>query len=80
MVEGGFLFAGFSETMRYLNEDFVPIQMDDAFIYQKPFSTQPSTQGISGPFKQIRLPRLERFPRKTDPKNEPHPSEQNPKR
>ncbi len=36
MADGGFLFAGFSETMRYLNDDFVPIQMDDAFIYQKP--------------------------------------------
>ena len=40
MVDGGFLFAGFSETMRYLNDDFVPIQMDDAFIYQKPFPGQ----------------------------------------
>jgi chemotaxis protein methyltransferase CheR len=36
LAEGGFLFAGSSETMRYLNEDFVPIQMEDAFIYQKP--------------------------------------------
>ena len=36
MAEGGFLFAGFSETMRYLNDDFIPIQMDDAFIYRKP--------------------------------------------
>ena len=35
MADGGFLFAGFSETMRYLNDDFVPLQMDDAFIYQK---------------------------------------------
>jgi chemotaxis protein methyltransferase CheR len=40
MVDGGFFFAGFSETMRYLNDDFVPIQMDDAFIYQKPFPGQ----------------------------------------
>jgi chemotaxis protein methyltransferase CheR len=36
MAEGGFLFAGSSETIRYLNEDFVPIQVEDAFIYQKP--------------------------------------------
>ncbi len=36
LADGGFLFAGFSETMRYLNEDFVPIQVEDAFIYQKP--------------------------------------------
>ena len=36
LAEGGFLFAGSSETMRYLNEDFVPIRMEDAFIYQKP--------------------------------------------
>ncbi len=40
LSHGGFLFAGFSETMRYLNEDFVPIQIDDAFIYQKPFPEQ----------------------------------------
>ena len=40
MAEGGFLFAGFSETMRYLNDDFIPIQLDNAFIYQKPFSGQ----------------------------------------
>ena len=38
MADGGFLFAGFSETMRYLNDDFIPIQMDDAFIYQKPLA------------------------------------------
>ena len=40
MADGGFLFAGFSETMRYLNDDFVHIQMDDAFIYQKPLPGQ----------------------------------------
>ena len=40
MAEGGFLFAGFSETMRYLNDDFIPIQLGNTFIYQKPFSGQ----------------------------------------
>ena len=40
MAEGGFLFAGFSETMRYLNDDFVPIRLDDAFIYRKPLPGQ----------------------------------------
>ena len=40
LADGGYLFAGFSETMRYLNEYFVPIQMEGAFIYQKPFPGQ----------------------------------------
>jgi chemotaxis protein methyltransferase CheR len=39
-AEGGYLFAGYSETMRYLHEDFVPIEMEGAFIYQKPFPGQ----------------------------------------
>ncbi len=38
MAKGGFLFAGFSETMGYLNEDFMPIRLDKAFVYQKPFT------------------------------------------
>lgn len=37
---GGFLFSGFSETMRYLNEDFIPIQKQDTFFYQKPHPHQ----------------------------------------
>jgi chemotaxis protein methyltransferase CheR len=62
MAEGGFLFAGFSETMRYLNDDFIPIQMDDAFIYQKPLPEQPSksaTTARSKPQKK-HIPPLEK--------------------
>jgi chemotaxis protein methyltransferase CheR len=40
LAQGGYLFAGYSETMRYLHEDFVPIEMEGAFIYQKPFPGQ----------------------------------------
>ncbi|HKI48099.1 MAG TPA: CheR family methyltransferase [Desulfobacteria bacterium] len=54
MADGGFLFAGFSETMRYLNDDFIPIQMDDAFIYQKPFPGQPSTSATAARSKSIK--------------------------
>ena len=54
MAGGGFLFAGFSETLRYLNEDFVPIQMDDAFIYQKPLPGQAQKSSTASRSKSIK--------------------------
>ena len=61
LSHGGFLFAGFSETMRYLNEDFVPIQIDDAFIYQKPFPEQDRADRSSHLPKSA-LPRSPKMP------------------
>ena len=40
LCEGGYLFAGYSETMRYLNDDFIPVQMKGAFVYLKPMPGQ----------------------------------------
>jgi chemotaxis protein methyltransferase CheR len=54
MADGGFLFAGFSETMRYLNDDFIPIQMDDAFIYQKPLPGQTLKYATAARSKSIK--------------------------
>jgi len=33
--EGGYLFAGYSESLRYLSDEFSTIQMEGAFFYQK---------------------------------------------
>ncbi len=33
--EGGYLFTGFSETLRYLSGDFVTVQLGGVFLYQK---------------------------------------------
>ena len=66
MADGGFLFAGFSETMRYLNDDFIPLQMDDAFIYQKPLPGQalkPSTPSRSESTKK-HIPSVQQKSRK----------------
>ena len=54
MAGGGFLFAGFSETMRYLNDDFIPIRMDDAFIYQKPLPGQAVKSATASRGKSIK--------------------------
>ncbi len=31
----GFLFAGYSESLRYLSDEFTTVQMEGAFVYQK---------------------------------------------
>jgi chemotaxis protein methyltransferase CheR len=33
--EGGYLFTGFSETLRYLSRDFLTVQLGGIFLYQK---------------------------------------------
>jgi len=33
--EGGYLFAGFSESLRYLTDEFSPVQIEGAFVYKK---------------------------------------------
>jgi len=33
--EGGYLFAGYSESLRYISDEFNTIQMEGAFFYQK---------------------------------------------
>ena len=33
--EGGYLFAGYSESLRYISDEFSTIQMEGAFFYQK---------------------------------------------
>ena len=66
MADGGFLFAGFSETMRYLNDDFIPIRMDDAFIYRKPLPGQALTSPTAARSKSIKrhIPQHEKKTRK----------------
>jgi tetratricopeptide (TPR) repeat protein len=32
--EGGYLFAGYSESLRYLSDEFSPIQIGGAFVYK----------------------------------------------
>jgi len=33
--EGGYLFAGYSESLRYISDEFKTVQMEGAFFYQK---------------------------------------------
>jgi chemotaxis protein methyltransferase CheR len=33
--EGGYLFAGYSESLRYISDEFNTVQMEGAFLYQK---------------------------------------------
>jgi chemotaxis protein methyltransferase CheR len=33
--EGGYLFAGYSESLRYISDEFKTLQMEGAFFYQK---------------------------------------------
>ena len=35
LADGGYFFPGYSETLRYLNDDFVSMEQEGAFIYQK---------------------------------------------
>ena len=35
LTDGGYFFPGYSETLRYLNTDFLSLEQDGAFIYQK---------------------------------------------
>jgi len=35
LADGGYFFPGYSETLRYLNNDFVSLEREGAFIYQK---------------------------------------------
>ncbi len=58
MAKGGFLFAGFSETMGYLNEDFMPIRLEKAFVYQKPFTERAPKPSKSPPAKPLKKPIL----------------------
>jgi len=38
--EGGYLFTGFSETLRYLSGDFLTVQLGGVFVYQKNSATK----------------------------------------
>ena len=35
LTDGGYFFPGYSETLRYLNTDFLSLEKEGAFIYQK---------------------------------------------
>ena len=35
LADGGYFFPRYSETLRYLNDDFVSLEQEGAFIYQK---------------------------------------------
>ncbi len=57
LSEGGYLFAGYSETMRYLNDDFIPVQMKGAFVYLKPLPGQsPQQEDLSASETSERRP------------------------
>jgi chemotaxis protein methyltransferase CheR len=44
MVEGGYLFLGYSEVLRGIDDTFTPVRFGDAFVYMK----RPREQGSDG--------------------------------
>ncbi len=62
LADGGYFFPGYSETLRYLNNDFVSLECEDAFIYQKQLNIKEITINIvarteTGKKKRLTLPR-----------------------
>ena len=62
LADEGFLFPGYSETLRYLNNDFVSLESEGAFIYQKKLNKKESGINVTprtetGKEKRFTLPR-----------------------
>ncbi len=47
LADGGYLFPGYSETLRYLNNDFLSLEQEGAFIYQKNLHKKESTRSAT---------------------------------
>lgn len=77
LEEGGYLFTGFSESLRYLSNDFLTVQVGGVFLYQKSKKggdgavNQGTRQGRrrrTSPQNPCRAPRLQ-----ANPRNQPEP-------
>ncbi len=53
--EGGYLFIGHAETLYQISENFIPIEMDGAFVYKKMAKKDKKAKGKKGDIGDIEL-------------------------
>ncbi len=63
MTDGGYFFPGYSETLRYLNSDFVSLEREGVFIYQKQTHKKESALQVQ-PNTKTEREKKDPFPRK----------------